>query len=161
MKLSQAELERFQEKIKKGKKRECWEWQGTLYQNGYGMVCLRRGHRKTFLAHRVSWMVHNGKAVPNRMMICHTCDNRWCVNPHHLYAGTGKDNNTDTIRRKRGNRKMGSRCSWSKLTERDVLEMRRSKERNKVLAERFKLDPSTISQIRAGLRWKHLLSKRV
>jgi hypothetical protein len=30
--------------------------------------------------------------IPDGLMICHACNNPPCINPNHLYAGTGKDN---------------------------------------------------------------------
>jgi hypothetical protein len=160
MDFCQADIERFKNKYKivdSG----CWEWAGALYQNGYGMFCLRRGNRKTFLSHRISWAIHNNSSIPEKMMICHTCDNRKCVNPDHLYLGTGKDNNTDTVKRNRGNRKVGDACTWSKITEKQVLEIRNSDEKQKTLALKYGVDPSTISQIKSGVRRSKCLVESV
>jgi len=33
---------------------------------------------------------------------CHTCDNRKCINPYHLYNGTPADNMRDMTNRRRG-----------------------------------------------------------
>src|SRR5262249_33715607 len=35
-------------------------------------------------------------------LVCHTCDNGWCVNPCHLYLGTASQNNFDTVARHKG-----------------------------------------------------------
>jgi len=156
MDLTKDEINRFKQKYTETNQEDCWEWQGAKYQNGYGMIALRRGKRKTFSAHRISWMIANNRDIPDGMMICHKCDNRLCVNPNHLYAGTGSDNNTDTLIRKRGNRKIGENCSWAKLTEADVFDILNSKEKQCKLAEKYHLDPSTVSQIKSGKRWKHL-----
>jgi len=147
------EISRFQEKYVVSKQDDCWVWSGGRYETGYGMFFMRRGSRKTFSAHRVSWQMKHGKEVPAGMLICHTCDNRLCVNPDHLYAGTHRDNNRDTIKRNRGNRKYGSNCSWAKVTERDVLEIRESNEKQTLLAKKFGISASQICHIRKGRRW--------
>ena len=155
MDLTKGDVERFWQKVDTSP--GCWEWRGALYQNGYGQFSLRRkdSKRKTYTAHRTSYIIQNGEIDP-KLMVCHHCDNRKCVRPSHLYAGTGRDNNSDTVRRDRGNRVKGSACSWSKLTEDQVLEILRSPKRNCELAIAFNVHSSLVSQIRSGKRWGHL-----
>lgn len=159
MDLSQVEITKFFEgvEIKDG----CWEWKKSMANNGYGLFSMRRGNRKTFSAHRISWSYHNQKSIPKGMYICHTCDNRKCVNPSHLYLGTSSDNNTDTIIRNRGNRRIGDKCSWSKITEKQVEEIIESSEKQSALAARYGVDQSTISQIKTGKRRSNISSKRL
>jgi len=160
MDFSQADIDRFKEKFKVVES-GCWEWSGALYKNGYGMAYFRRGKRKTFLAHRISWQISNNTSIPDGMLICHTCDNRKCVNPSHLYVGTSKDNNTDTIKRSRGNRITGDRCSWSKIAESDIHEILQSTEKQSVLASRYGVHQSTISQIKSGKRRTNISGQTV
>jgi hypothetical protein len=66
------------------------------------MLVRHRG--KKWTAHRLSFHL-NVKKIPRwsgtklRGLICHTCDNGWCVNPKHLYFGTQKDNMQDRLAR--------------------------------------------------------------
>jgi hypothetical protein len=161
MDLTKAEKDRFNARVDRKGTNECWEWKGGKYITGYGLFSLRRGSRKSFLAHRISWMIFAGRDIPVKHMICHSCDTRLCVNPSHLYCGTGYENNQDTINRGRGNRRKGDSCPWSKITEKDALYILASTEKQSALAKRFGVDPSTICQIKAGKRWKHLSQKIV
>jgi hypothetical protein len=75
----------------------CWEYQGFLDEDGYAMFNYRGLSKR---AHRISYLCFKGK-IPSGLLICHTCDNRKCLNPDHLYAGTPKDNMQDAINRGR------------------------------------------------------------
>lgn len=87
--------ERFWRKVSKTD--TCWVWGGALSTSGYGV--LQRGARGQGLvkAHRLSMELH-GKAIPKGKLACHTCNNKLCVNPMHLYAGTYSDNILDAWR---------------------------------------------------------------
>jgi len=128
----------------------CWIWTGAKGVRGYGMI---KEMYRTRAAHRVSFEIHKGP-IPDGMMICHTCDNPSCVNPDHLYAGTGADNMRDRRERGRANMPRGESHFNSKLTDAQADEIRTSSERGAALARRFGLSPSTVCQIRKGVRRK-------
>jgi len=132
---------------------DCWVWKGARTTLGYGCFSWRG---KQQLAHRVSWIIHNG-VIPQGMCVLHRCDNPPCVNPGHLFIGTKKDNTHDCMSKNRF--AVGERKPESKLTEAEVLAIRASAERGRRLAERYGVSPSTVCEIRKGRKWKHLLSR--
>ena len=50
----------------------------------------------------------------------------------------------------------GEDAPWSKLTEKQVQEIRASTEAQTVLGERYGVHQSQVSRVRTGSRWKHL-----
>jgi hypothetical protein len=131
----------------------CWEWIGYYGSGGYGMMS-RAG--KNQRAHRISYEVYKGP-IPKGMVVRHSCDNPACINPDHLTLGTQKDNVAD--REARGRRVVnGEAIGTSKLSEKDVLEIRASTESNDVLAKRYGIDPSNVWLVRTGKSWRHIPS---
>lgn len=156
MKMTPNEIAKFEQNYEKGEHDKCWEWQSWCLNVGYGGFYMRRGKRHTFMAHRLAWSIANNRDAPDGMLICHHCDNRKCVNPAHLYLGTSQDNNRDTIKRNRGNRTLGENCSWAKLTNQDVLDIRASTESQATIARRYGVDQGHISAIINRKRWIHI-----
>lgn len=99
----------------------CWEWKKPSASHGYGCLNVKG---KSILAHRYSYELHKGK-IPDGLDICHSCDNRKCVNPDHLWTGTHRENMMDCLKKGLGNRANGEKAPKSKLTKEQVLEIRK------------------------------------
>lgn len=154
--------ERFERHFKKGDKSECWNWHGRSNQHGYGTT--RTGgtyNRKQLLAHRLSYTFYVGE-IPEGFLICHTCDNRKCVNPNHLFLGTHQDNCDDKINKGRHlpSIRRGSSHGMAILNESSVLQIRelyRTKQKSrKELAEMFNVGKHVIHYVVTYKTWTHL-----
>lgn len=101
---------------------ECWLWLGGKDRAGYGKFAIRGGpHGTTVRAHRVAFFIANDR-LPRRL-VRHRCDNPRCVRPEHLDEGSQLQNRRDAV--ERGRVAAGSRHAMARLTEGQVVEIRR------------------------------------
>ena len=153
-----------------GRELDCVMWPRTRDKTGRGRI-WDNGRLK--LAHRWVWENLCGP-IPDGKLICHHCDNPWCVNIHHLYVGTHKDNSQDMARRKRqwtqknpkragdvirrwcrkGVHSQGEKNPRAKLSSDDANDIRLSGEKTKALAEKYCVHRTTIQRIRRGVNWR-------
>ncbi len=100
------------------------------------------------------YLLQTGKQ-PGPLLVCHKCDNPGCVNPDHLFIGTGGDNAQDMLSKGRhitvGH--PGEKNGRAVLTRRDVLAIRQSSKTGVELAAEYGVCDSTISLARLGKRW--------
>ena len=146
---------RFWSKVRKTS--GCWNWTGAKCSGRYGNFGI--GNRTSVLAHRYSWELHFGR-IPSGLNVLHRCDNGLCVNPSHLFIGTQADNVLDMHQKGRDRKAKGSGVSLSKLTEREVVEIKRLLAAramiDREIADRFNVARVTVNHIRTGRTWRHV-----
>ncbi len=71
----------------------CSIWDGSKGSNGYGTVNI---DGLTYSTHRAAFTFTKG-VIPKGFDVCHTCDNRSCINPNHLVLGSRLDNMRDAM----------------------------------------------------------------
>lgn len=141
--------ERFLAKVQKMES-GCHEWQGCLMPNGYGQFSYQG---KPHYAHRIAYLLHHG-SIPEGAYILHSCDNRKCVNPEHLWAGTFEDNMQDMV--DKGRQAHGTKNSHAKLNPEQVIAIRSQVGTHREIAECFGVTAGLISMIRSGKIWRSI-----
>lgn len=129
----------------------CIEWFGFRDRWGYGMVANGKGG--SMFAHRKAWEKHRGP-IPQGDFVCHSCDNRACINPEHLFLGTPIDNNKDMEQKGRARHPKGQDHGRAKVSDDTVLLLRHLKGRRtyRELMQLSGLGKSQIYNILSGKR---------
>lgn len=149
--------ERFWAKVDKSG--ECWEWTGGLGGGIYGNFWL---NGKTVGAHRLSYILHHPLTIDlwehREILVCHTCDNPKCINPAHLFLGSGVDNMKDMVAK--GRSCLGIKNQKVKLIEQQVRGIRKKYANGSItrlqLALEYEVSVSAITDIILRRTWKHL-----
>ena len=142
----------------------CWEWQGRPRKQGYGGFNV---YGRTLGAHKAAYVLLVGP-VPDGLCVCHTCDNRICVNPAHLWLGTIAENNADMLAKGRARwsvealhsvkpaPRRGELNGEAKLTATQALAIRADPRLQRVIAAEYGVSKALVSHIKTCRLWKHL-----
>lgn len=131
-------------------------WAGTKRQYEYVTLGRTNGKRNKRLVHRLVCEAFHGPA-PEGHDCCHNDGNPSNNHYTNLRWATRRENLED--RKKHGTMLWGERVGTSKLTEKDVLDIRKKRKEGHSLndlAEAFGVERNAISRIVRGLRWAHI-----
>ena len=136
----------------------CWVWTGGQDKDMYGRFRLcEAGKKINIMAHVYSFYLTNG-FMPGSLLVCHTCDHPYCVNPDHLFLGTPKENVQDAM--KKGRHPLGETNGQAKLTNEKVKLIRELNATGdytkQQLSDQFGVAQSVIYDVIARRRWKHV-----
>ena len=145
---------RFEQKIDKRSKNECWTWLSAS-SGRYGVFWF---NGRNVFAHRFSYELYVG-IIPDGMHVCHKCDNAMCVNPNHLFLGTAKDNVRDCSDKGRRAPQHGSFNPMAKISDLAVIQIRMLHEvgtPQEEIAAYFGVKRQAIGKVLRGERWMHV-----
>ncbi len=150
--LTQRQQVNFYARVYRRSDELCWNWQGHRTKHGYGRI-------SGLLAHRIAFYLASG-FDPGDELVCHSCDNRRCVNPKHLFLGTNADNIADRDAKGRHVALKGAEVGTSKLTVEQVKQIRLEYAlggyTQTSLGVKYGVHHSCISFITTNKHWRHV-----
>jgi hypothetical protein len=156
---NQSLFERFNSHWTMHEPSGCWVWTASCYPKGYGQFQMGTARQSQMrLAHRISYQLYVDR-IPEGIQVCHTCDNRRCVNPEHLFLGTQKDNIQDAMSKGRmilPEPKKGELNNANKLTVDQVKLIRESADSQRAVARQFGISQRQVGNILHRRQWSHV-----
>ena len=154
-------VERFWGKVDKSAGDDaCWPWLDVPDDVGYGQFYLGQDENNKGIkvrAHCAAFSIAADRALGYGECVLHTCDNRPCCNPAHLFSGDRGMNNRDCVAKGRNGR--GAMMPQTKLNPQAVIEIRRmiadGVEMAKI-ARIFGVNGSAIRGVKVGKSWRYV-----
>lgn len=139
-------------------KKKCLTWP---YSKSSGYATIRHAGKRAYKVTRLICRKIYGKAPTPEHYACHTCGkgHEGCVNPHHLYWGTPKQNVADRWKHGTAQEVFGERHGRAMLTELNVRKIRTLAKRgwsDTRIARRYGVTSQNIRHIRLHKTWKHV-----
>lgn len=137
---------------KKRFKTSCILWDKAVNSSGYGVLWT---NGKMEYAHRKAYTDTKGD-IPKGQFVCHSCDNKLCINPEHLFIGSPKENSSDMVNKNR--QAKGVKTNHAKLSEDIVLQIRElyKSMSSRAVAAVFGISKTNVLDIINKRIWKHV-----
>lgn len=137
----------------------CWLWTGALDDSGYGKIYFGGIVERTHRVAAFLWLEFDIFEQPDfeqdRVCVLHTCRNRNCFNPEHLYLGTKQDNADDRIRDD-----TNRQGRWQQvLTDeqvRQILYLHKHGLSNREISKHFPVSHTAVNKIVNGETYTHI-----
>ena len=130
----------------------CWEWRGVVTSDGTP-ICRHKDSSTS--VPKVMWghvFVKSKKHWPRSKNVSRSGDNELCVRPSHMYLEDIVERGKVLNKHHKLHENIGP--VMKKLTREQAMEIRFSKEPNKVLAQRYGVAKCTISAIQHRRFWR-------
>ena len=123
----------------------CWLWTGSTTSGGYGQLKSRQHGLRDKQVHRVSFELFVRPLNANEL-VCHSCDNRICFNPAHLFVSNHAGNTADMHRKGRSGR------PGLKLTDEEIHAIIVDTRAQRLIAIDYSISQQHVSKIKRGTR---------
>lgn len=132
----------------------CWICTSHKGAAGYPNVYRNRAQQRMA---RYVYELKTGIKVPEKKILSHSCKNPACINPEHMRVFTQRESVAE--RDKLGRQSKGENVHSAKLTEADVINIRKEIARGikqAELARQYNVAFTTINRIHRKRSWKHV-----
>lgn len=128
----------------------CHIWNSYTNKEGYAIVTL---NKKKIRVAKAVLERKLGRKLKENFETCHTCNNRRCINPEHLYEGTHKKNGEDLSDSGIIKGEKSSSAKIDNKTARLIKKKLMKKESLVAIARELDISVSIVENIKYGNSW--------